>query len=176
MSPSLLASQQHEAEASTQVLALLVLPLALRYAVTNRVTWCEVASRDMSTHALCVFACLLVLCRNVRDPANAALVNSDPELQQWVRNVKMTAEDVRSKMRNTAAPLFAAQVRHLVVGLLAPLHGSAQMFGRTTLLFPDGCKAARSNMHRSHCKTHCDCPSATSNLQRCATLCCTRCR
>jgi hypothetical protein len=46
----------------------------------------------------------------VRDPANAALVNSDPELQQWVRNVKMTAEDVKSKMRNTAAPLFAAQV------------------------------------------------------------------
>jgi hypothetical protein len=46
----------------------------------------------------------------VRDPANAALVNSDPELQQWVRNVKMTAEDVKSKMRNTAAPVFAAQV------------------------------------------------------------------
>lgn len=47
----------------------------------------------------------------MRDPANAALVNSDPELQQWVRNVKMTAEDVKSKMRNTAAPIFAAQVK-----------------------------------------------------------------
>lgn len=59
---------------------------------------------------MCVFWFGVVLCRNVRDPANAALVNSDPELQQWVRNVKMTAEDVKSKMRNTAAPLFAAQV------------------------------------------------------------------
>lgn len=46
----------------------------------------------------------------MRDPANAQLVNSDPELQQWVRNIKMSAEDFRSKMRNTAAPIFAKQV------------------------------------------------------------------
>lgn len=94
---------------------------------------------------MCVCVRLLALCRNVRDPANAALVNSDPELQQWVRNVKMTAEDVRSKMRNTAAPLFAAQVRHML-GLLAQRHGAAATVGTDTLLFPDGCTAARSNV------------------------------
>lgn len=54
----------------------------------------------------------------MRDPANAALVNSDPELQQWVRNIKMSAEDMRSKMRNTAAPIFAKQVRPFLGWLL----------------------------------------------------------
>ena len=49
--------------------------------------------------------------RAVRDPANAPIVNADPELQQYVRNVKMSAEDMKAKMRNVAAGIFAAQVR-----------------------------------------------------------------
>jgi hypothetical protein len=48
--------------------------------------------------------------RSVRDPANAGLVNADPELQQYVRSVKLSAEDVRSKMRSVAKPVFERQV------------------------------------------------------------------
>lgn len=48
--------------------------------------------------------------RNVRDPAWAAVVNGDPELLQYVRNIKLSAEDQKAKMRNLAAPVFAAQV------------------------------------------------------------------
>lgn len=46
----------------------------------------------------------------MRDPANAAMVHADPELQQYFRHVKMTAEDTKAKMRNVAAPIFAQQV------------------------------------------------------------------
>jgi hypothetical protein len=49
-------------------------------------------------------------CRGVRDPAWAAVVNADPELRQYVRNVKMSAEDQKARMRTVAAPIFAAQV------------------------------------------------------------------
>lgn len=47
----------------------------------------------------------------MREPANNAIVNADPELQQYVRNVKQTADDMKVKMRNVAAGIFAAQVR-----------------------------------------------------------------
>lgn len=56
------------------------------------------------------------MCRAVRDPANAAVVNADPELQQYVRNVKMSAEDMKAKMRTVAAGIFAAQVNLRGVG------------------------------------------------------------
>jgi len=46
----------------------------------------------------------------VREPANATIVNADPELKQYVRNVKETADDMKVKMRNVAAGIFAAQV------------------------------------------------------------------
>jgi hypothetical protein len=49
----------------------------------------------------------------VRDPAWAAVVNADPELRQYVRNVKMSAEDQKARMRTVAAPIFAAQVGQL---------------------------------------------------------------
>jgi hypothetical protein len=41
------------------------------------------------------------------------VVNADPELRQYVRNVKMSAEDQKARMRTMAAPIFAAQVRWL---------------------------------------------------------------
>lgn len=73
--------------------------------------------------ALLSLTALLVLvilcCRSVRDPANAGLVNADPELQQYVRSVKLSAEDVRSKMRSMAKPVFERQVG-VCLSALAP--------------------------------------------------------
>jgi hypothetical protein len=57
----------------------------------------------------------------VRDPAWAAVVNADPELRQYVRNVKMSAEDQKARMRTVAAPIFAAQVGQLQLQLAALL-------------------------------------------------------
>ena len=50
-------------------------------------------------------------------------MNADPELQQYVRNVKMSVEDQKAKMRSVARGIFAAQVRHwdLWLGLLGLL-------------------------------------------------------
>lgn len=64
---------------------------------------------------------LLRPCRSVRDPANAGLVNADPELQQYVRSVKLSAEDVRSKMRSMAKPVFERQVRVCLYSCLLPV-------------------------------------------------------
>jgi hypothetical protein len=63
----------------------------------------------------------------VRDPAWAAVVNADPELRQYVRNVKMSAEDQKARMRTVAAPIFAAQVRQGPASYNAAwqLHGRA---------------------------------------------------
>jgi hypothetical protein len=48
--------------------------------------------------------------RAVRDPANTALVNSDPELLQYVRNIKINFADQQARMGEAATAVFNAQV------------------------------------------------------------------